>query len=79
MRTKVMKWVSIAALLLTGFLAIALLFDPLVPVFRPAGSLGLSIVVLSFASIAMAWVEFPPRRLLCVAPIAGSHPGSQSL
>jgi hypothetical protein len=118
MHTQVMKWVSIAALLLAvvfwnsganfqlelklvvsvaaavvliqafqakkyrwaaGFLAIALLFNPVVPVFRLAGGFSLSLVVLSMAAFAVSLVALRPHRLLSVPSITDRNPGSQAL
>jgi len=118
MHTKVMKWVSIAALLLAvvfwssaanyqpelnlvvsvaavvvlvqafqkrkyrwaaGFLAIALLFNPLLPPFQLAGKIALLIVVLSIASFAMALVSLKSHRLMSVPSITDRNPGSRSL
>ena len=118
MHTVVMKWVSIAALLLAvmfwnsaanyqlelnlvvsaaaavvliqafqakkyrwaaGFLAIALLFNPAVPVFRLAGNVGLSLVVLSIAPFAISLLALRPHRLMSIPSITDRNPGSQSL
>ena len=118
MYTEVMKWVSIASLLLTlvfwgsaanyqpelnlvvsvaaaivliqaaqsrkytwvaGFLAIALLFNPVAPVFRLAGSVSLAIVALAIAPFAVSLIALRPHRLLSVPSITDRNPGSQSL
>jgi hypothetical protein len=118
MHTVVMKWFSIAALLLAvmfwnsapnfqielnivvsaaaavvliqafqakkyswvaGFLALALLFNPAVPVFRLAGGVGLSLVVLSIASFAISLIALRPHPMLSVPSITDRNPGSQSL
>jgi hypothetical protein len=118
MYTKVMKWVSIAGLLLAvmfwgaarnyqrelnlvvsvaaavvfiqavqarkyrwapGFLAIALLFNPVVPMFPLAGALGLTLVVLSVAPFAISLVALRPAPLLSIPSITDRNPGSQSL
>lgn len=62
-----------------GFLAIALLFNPAVPVFRLTGGVGLSLVVLSIAPFAISLVELRPHALLSVPSITDRNPGSQSL
>jgi len=62
-----------------GFLAIALMFNPLVPVFRPAGNTALSIVVFSIVPFVMALVELRPRPLMSMASITDRNPGSRSL
>ena len=118
MYTKVTKWVSITALLLTvifwnsaanyqlelnlvvsvaaavvliqalqakkyrwaaGFLAIALLFNPLIAAFPLAGAVGLSLVVLSVAPFAISLIALRPDPLLSIPSITGRNPGSQSL
>ena len=62
-----------------GFLATALLFNPAVPVFRLAGSVGLSLVVLSIAPFAISLVALRPHRLMSIPSITDRNPGSQSL
>lgn len=118
MHTEVMKWVSIAALLLAmafwpaassyqselnlvvsaaavvvllqayraknypwaaTFLVIALLFNPLFPVFRLAGILGLALVVFAIAPFALSLVKLRPIPLLSVPSITDRTPGSRSL
>jgi uncharacterized protein DUF6804 len=118
MHAQVMKWISIAALLLSvvfwssasnyqmelnvvvsiaaavvlvqafqvkkyrwamGFLVIALLFNPAVPVFRLAGSVGIALVVLSIAPFAISLIALRPHRLLSIPSITDRTPGSQSL
>lgn len=118
MRTQIVKWVSIAALLLAvlfwssasnyqlalnvvvcaaasvvavqavqarryrwaaGFLAIALLFNPAVPVFRLAGVLSLALVTLSIAPFAISLTALRPQPLLTIPSITDRNPGSLSL
>lgn len=118
MRTKIVKWVSIAALLMAvvfwnsaatyqlalnvvvsmaavvivvqavqakkhnwaaGFLFIALLFNPAVPVFRLSGGMSLLLVVLSIAPFAISLVALKPQPLLSAPSITDRNPGSQSL
>jgi|SRR6266542_5609397 len=118
MRTKVMTWLSIAALLATlafwrsapifqtelnlvvtiaaavvliqalqakkyrwaaGFLGIALLFNPAIPVFRLAGGFSLSLVVLAIAPFAISLFALRPQPLLSIPSITDRNPGSQSL
>lgn len=62
-----------------GFLGIALIFNPLVPVFRLAGSTGLDIVVFSIVPFVMALVELRPGPLMSMPSITDRNPGSQSL
>jgi len=63
----------------TGFFAIALMFNPLIPVFRPAGTTGLSIVVFSIVPFVMALVELRPHPLMSMPSITDRTPGSRSL
>lgn len=118
MQTKVMKCVSIAALLLAaifwsvapdyqveldwvvcagaafvliqafqakkypwaaGFLALALLFNPVLPIFPLAGALSLSLVLLAVAPFAISMVSLQPRPLLSIPSITNRNPRSQSL
>jgi hypothetical protein len=118
MHTRVMKWFTIATLLLTvlfwesardfrleldlvvcvaaaivvaqayeakrygwaaGFVAIALIFNPLVPVFRPPGNTGFSIVVFSIVPFIVSLVELRPRPLMSMPSITDRTPGSRSL
>ena len=62
-----------------GFFAIALLFNPVVPAFRLAGALGLSLVVLSIAPFAVSLVALRPHPLLSIPSIMDRNPGSRSL
>jgi hypothetical protein len=118
MRTKVVKWVSIAALLLTvlfwsaaanfqlalnvvvsaaavvvvvqavqtkrygwaaGFAALALLFNPAVPVFRLSGGFSLLLVGLSIAPFAVSLAALRAQPRLSVPSITDRSPGSESL
>lgn len=56
-----------------GFLAIALLFNPAVPVFRLAGGLSLSLIVLSIAPFALSLVLLKPRPLLSIPSITNRN------
>jgi hypothetical protein len=61
MHARVMKWLSVAALPLTVlFWKSALTFNPLLPVFQPAGNTALFIVLFSIGSFLMALVELRP-------------------
>lgn len=118
MRTKIIKWVSIAILLLAAvcwnsaanyqlvlnvvvssaaavisvqafredrrrwavvFLALALLFNPALPLFRFAGAFGLLLVALSIAAFAISLAGFEPQPLLSIASITDPNPRRQSL
>ena len=118
MRSKVMKCVSIAALLATlmfwssavsyqlvlrlvvsiaatvlvveaiqarkygwvaGFGAVALLFNPAVPVFGLSGVLSFVLVVLSIAPFAISLVAWKTQPLLSMPSITDRNPGSESL
>ena len=62
-----------------GFVAMALLFNPVVPVFRLAGGVGLSLVVLAIAPFAISLVALKPHPLMSMPSITDRNPGSQSL
>jgi len=62
-----------------GFLAIALLFNPALPVFRLAGGFGLSLVVLAIALFAISLVALRPNPMLSIPSITDRNPRSQSL
>lgn len=62
-----------------GFLATALLFNPAIPVFRLAGGVGLSVVILSLALFAISLTALRPPPLLSIPSITDRTPGSQSL
>ena len=118
MFTKIMKWVSIAALLLAamswrsapnyqlllefvvcmgaivvvmqavretkylwaaGFVTIALLFNPVVPVFRLSGPLSLLLVLACIAPFALSLAGLNTQPLLSIPSITGRTPGSESL
>jgi len=119
MLVKIMKWVSIAALLLTalfrrsaanyqplldfvvcmgaivvvqqqavrakkylwaaGFLVIAVLFNPIVPVPKPSGNLSLLMVSVCIATFAISLVALKPQPLLSIPSITDRNPGSESL
>lgn len=118
MQTTVVKWVSIAALLLTVvfwqnassyqlvlkglvsvaaavvlvqafqqgkqiwaivFLAVAVLFNPAVPVIHFAGVFSLLLVIVSITPFAISLVALKPQPLLSMASITDRTPGSESL
>jgi uncharacterized protein DUF6804 len=62
-----------------GFSAIALLFNPLVPIFPLTGLAGLSIVAFSMVPFSMALFELRPHRLMSMPSITDRNPGSRSL
>jgi hypothetical protein len=62
-----------------AFLAIALLFNPVVRGFRLEGAIGLSLVVLAVAPFAISLVVLRPDRLMSIPSITDRNPGSQSL
>jgi hypothetical protein len=62
-----------------GFLAIALVFNPMVPVFRPLGDIGLSIVVFSTVPFVVSLVELRPSPIMSIPSITDRNPGSRSL
>lgn len=64
---------------MAGFVAIALLFNPAMPVFPLGGTLGVPLIILSTAlfAISLATLRLPP--LLSIPSITGRTPGSESL
>ena len=62
-----------------GFFAIALLFNPAVPIFRLAGAVGFSLVVLSIATFGISLMTLKPQPLLSAPSITNRNPGRQSL
>ena len=71
-REKKYSWV-------VGFFTIALLFNPVAPVFRLAGGVGLSLVVLSVIFFEISLAALKQRPLLSIPSITDRNPGSQSL
>jgi hypothetical protein len=61
------------------FVAIALLFNPAVPVFRLAGGVGFALVVVSIAPFAISLIALRPLPLLSIPSITDRTPGSRSL
>jgi hypothetical protein len=62
-----------------GFLGIALLFDPALPIVRLAGAIGFCLVVLAIAPFAASLVALKPPELLSIPSITSRSPRSQSL
>jgi hypothetical protein len=62
-----------------GFLAVALVFNPAIPVFPLAGAFGLSLVMLAIAPFAISLVALKPLPLLSIPSITGRNPESRSL
>jgi hypothetical protein len=60
------------------FLALAFLFDPLLPLFRPGDS-SLLVVWISIALIATCLTALKTQRLLSIPSITDRNPGSVSL
>jgi hypothetical protein len=63
----------------SGFAAIALLFNPLVPVLRFDGEWGRWMVLVSIVPFAVSLAALKTQPLLSIASITGRNPGSQSL
>lgn len=61
------------------FLAIALLFNPAIPVFPLATTLGLVAVVLAAAAFAVSLSSLKSLPLLSIPSITDRNPGSESL
>ena len=118
MLTKIVKWISIAALFLAaafwrsaanyqlllnvvvcagalvvlmqavrakeygwavGFIALALLFNPVVPVFKLSGELQLLLVTVCIAPFAISLAALKTQPLLSIPSITNRNPGSESL
>ena len=62
-----------------GFLSIALLFNPAVPVFPLAHKLGLGAIVLAAAAFAVSLTKLKSQPLLSIPSITDRNPGSESL
>ena len=62
-----------------GFLFIALLFNPAVPVFRLADTPGLVAIVLAAAAFAVSLTALKSQPLLSIPSITDRNPGSESL
>jgi hypothetical protein len=60
------------------FLGMAVLFNPVVPVFAPAGNLSLLAVWISIALIATSLFTFKAQPLLSIPSITDFDPRSQS-
>ena len=61
------------------FLAIALLFNPAIPVLPLADRLGLAAIVLAAAAFAVSLTKLQSPPLLSVPSITDRNPGSESL
>jgi len=62
-----------------GFAAIALLFNPLLPVLPFNGEWGRWLVLVSIVPFAVSLATLRTRPLLSIASITGRNPGSESL
>jgi hypothetical protein len=62
-----------------GFYAIAVIFNPLLPLFRPAGGLSFLLVCASAATFAVSLYKLKSRPLLSIPSITDRTPGSESL
>lgn len=62
-----------------GFLAIALLFNPAVPIFGLAGGLSLSLIVLAIAPFALSLMLLRPSPLMSIPSITNRNPATISL
>jgi len=71
-RAKKYVWAS-------GFTAIALIFNPLVPVLPFDGEWGRWLVLVSIVPFAVSLAALKTPPLLSMASITGRNPGSQSL
>lgn len=64
---------------MAGFVVIALLFNPAMPVFPLGGSLGVALIILPMALFAISLATLRPPPLLSIPSITGRTPGSESL
>jgi hypothetical protein len=62
-----------------GFTAIALLFNPLVPVLPFGGDWGRWLVLVSIVPFAVSLAALRTQPLLSIPSITGRNPGSESL
>ncbi len=62
-----------------GFLVIALIFNPAIPVFPLADGLGLVAIVLTAAAFALSLSGLKSQPLLSIPSITDRTPGSESL
>jgi len=62
-----------------GFVAIALLFNPLAPILPFSWAWGRLLVLLSIVAFALSLATLKAQTLLSVASITDRNPGSQSL
>jgi hypothetical protein len=62
-----------------GFLVIAVLFNPVVPVLQLSGSFSLLMVLVCVAPFAISLGALKTRPLLSIPSITNRTPGSQSL
>jgi hypothetical protein len=62
-----------------GFAGIALLFNPLVPVFPFHGEWGRLLVLASIVPFAVSLATLKTQPVLSIASITGRNPGSESL
>jgi hypothetical protein len=62
-----------------AFLAIVLLFNPVMPLFPLSGIVGLALVILSIVLFATSLAALQSPRLLSIPSITDRTPGSQSL
>lgn len=62
-----------------GFLVIAFLFNPAIPVFRLGGGVGLLAIVLAAAAFALSLTAMKSQPVLSIPSITDRNPGSQSL
>jgi len=62
-----------------GFYAVAVLFNPFLQLFTPAGTLPLFLVFATAVSFAASLMALKPKPLLSMPSITDRTPGSQSL
>ena len=62
-----------------GFISIALLFNPAIPILPLANRLGLLAIVLTAAAFAVSLTKLKSQPLLSIPSITDRNPGSESL
>jgi len=62
-----------------GFLGIAVVFNPIVPVLRMSGQLGPLLVLACIVPFAVSLAALKTQPLLSIPSITGRTPGSESL
>jgi len=62
-----------------GFVGLALLFNPILPVFKPSGNLLRLVVLVCIAPFALSLAALKTQPVLSIPSITDRNPGSESL